>query len=197
MGGPQRVLASRSSTLRLIYKRPWNPDQPHSPSAHELSTPECRAPYARHLGWHFVCEQSTVDDDAIPLFIEHGADLRIRNNKGQTVMEDAKEKGTPSTRSSAQGNSNDIQGLLGAMFFAQNRSWRNTAPTSRLRRKGTATWSAEIGIYWADVRVVPGARITRRVRMALAFLWLDVPSQNCQWHFTCPPTCGPLRVLHP
>ena len=35
----------------------------------------------------------------------------------------------------------------------------NTAPISRLPRKGTATRSAEIGIYWADVRVVPGARI--------------------------------------
>jgi len=36
---------------------------------------------------------TTVDDDAIPLFIEHGADLTIRNNKGETVMEAAKEKG--------------------------------------------------------------------------------------------------------
>src|SRR5258708_6280648 len=53
----------------------------------------------------------------------------------------------------------DIQGLLGGDVLRENRSWRNTAPTSRLRRKGTATWSAEIGIYWADVRVVPGPRI--------------------------------------
>lgn len=36
---------------------------------------------------------TTVDDDAIPLFIEHGADLTIRNNKGETAMEAAKEKG--------------------------------------------------------------------------------------------------------
>jgi hypothetical protein len=27
---------------------------------------------------------TTVDNDAIPLFIEHGADLSIRNNKCQT-----------------------------------------------------------------------------------------------------------------
>jgi hypothetical protein len=32
---------------------------------------------------------TTVDNDAIPLFIEHGAD----HNKGETVMEAAKEKG--------------------------------------------------------------------------------------------------------
>ena len=36
---------------------------------------------------------TTVDDAAIPLFIERGADLAIRNNKGQTVLEAAKEKG--------------------------------------------------------------------------------------------------------
>jgi hypothetical protein len=36
---------------------------------------------------------TTVDNDAIPLFIEHGADLSIRNNKCKTVMETAKEKG--------------------------------------------------------------------------------------------------------
>lgn len=36
---------------------------------------------------------TTVDSDAIPLFIEHGADLTIRNNKGKTVKEAAKEKG--------------------------------------------------------------------------------------------------------
>jgi ankyrin repeat protein len=36
---------------------------------------------------------TTVDNDAIPLFIAHGADLTIRNNKGQTVVEAAKEKG--------------------------------------------------------------------------------------------------------
>jgi hypothetical protein len=36
---------------------------------------------------------TTVDNDAIPLFIEHGADLSIRNNKGKTVVETAKEKG--------------------------------------------------------------------------------------------------------
>jgi hypothetical protein len=35
----------------------------------------------------------TVDNDAIPLLIEHGADLTIHNNKGKTVMEAAKEKG--------------------------------------------------------------------------------------------------------
>ena len=48
---------------------------------------------------------TTVDNDAIPLFNEHGADLTIRDNKGKTVMETAKEKGPPSTRSSPQGNS--------------------------------------------------------------------------------------------
>jgi len=36
---------------------------------------------------------TTVDDEAISLFIEHGADLTIRNNKGETIMEAAKEKG--------------------------------------------------------------------------------------------------------
>ena len=37
---------------------------------------------------------TTVDNDAIPLFTEHGADLTICNNKGETVMEAAKEKGS-------------------------------------------------------------------------------------------------------
>ena len=36
---------------------------------------------------------TTVDDKAIPLFIGHGADLTIRNNKGQTVVEAATGKG--------------------------------------------------------------------------------------------------------
>jgi ankyrin repeat protein len=36
---------------------------------------------------------TTVDNDAIPLIIEHGADQTIRNNKGKTMMETAKEKG--------------------------------------------------------------------------------------------------------
>jgi len=36
---------------------------------------------------------TTVDDEAIPLFIEHGADLSIRNNKGQDVVEAANERG--------------------------------------------------------------------------------------------------------
>jgi hypothetical protein len=35
---------------------------------------------------------TTVDNDAIPLFMEHGADLSIRNNKCKTVMETAKRK---------------------------------------------------------------------------------------------------------
>jgi ankyrin repeat protein len=35
---------------------------------------------------------TNVDNDAIPLFIEHGADLTTKN-KGETVMEAAKEKG--------------------------------------------------------------------------------------------------------
>jgi len=35
---------------------------------------------------------TTVDNDAIPLIIEHGADLTIRNNKGKTVIDTAKEK---------------------------------------------------------------------------------------------------------
>jgi hypothetical protein len=30
---------------------------------------------------------TTVDNDAIPLIIEHGADQTIRKNKGKTVME--------------------------------------------------------------------------------------------------------------
>jgi ankyrin repeat protein len=30
---------------------------------------------------------TTVDNDATPLFIEHGADLSIRNNKCKTVMD--------------------------------------------------------------------------------------------------------------
>jgi ankyrin repeat protein len=36
---------------------------------------------------------TTVDNDAIPLFMEHGAGLTIRNSNGKTVMEAAKEKG--------------------------------------------------------------------------------------------------------
>jgi ankyrin repeat protein len=36
---------------------------------------------------------TTVDNDAIPIFTEHGADLSIRN-KCKTVMETAKEKGS-------------------------------------------------------------------------------------------------------
>ena len=36
---------------------------------------------------------TTVDDEAIPLFIEHGADLSIRNNKGEDVVQAAREKG--------------------------------------------------------------------------------------------------------
>jgi len=36
---------------------------------------------------------TTVDNDAIPLFIAHGADLSIRNNKGETVVEAAQSKG--------------------------------------------------------------------------------------------------------
>jgi len=36
---------------------------------------------------------TTFDDQAIPLFIEHGADLSIRNNKGEDVVEAAKERG--------------------------------------------------------------------------------------------------------
>jgi ankyrin repeat protein len=36
---------------------------------------------------------TTVDDKAIPLFIEHCSDLTIRNNKGETVIAAAKKKG--------------------------------------------------------------------------------------------------------
>ena len=36
---------------------------------------------------------TTVDNDVIPLIIEHGADLIVRNNKGKTVMATDKEKG--------------------------------------------------------------------------------------------------------
>jgi ankyrin repeat protein len=36
---------------------------------------------------------TTVDEDAIPLFIRYGANLGIRNKMGQTVLEAAKEKG--------------------------------------------------------------------------------------------------------
>jgi hypothetical protein len=36
---------------------------------------------------------TTVDDSAIPLLIEHSADLTSRNNKGQTVIDAAKAKG--------------------------------------------------------------------------------------------------------
>jgi ankyrin repeat protein len=36
---------------------------------------------------------TTVDNAAIPLFIEHGADLAIRNRKNETVMDAAKGKG--------------------------------------------------------------------------------------------------------
>jgi hypothetical protein len=34
-----------------------------------------------------------VDADSISLFIGHGADLNIRNNKGETVVDAAREKG--------------------------------------------------------------------------------------------------------
>jgi ankyrin repeat protein len=36
---------------------------------------------------------TTVDDDAISLFLKHGADLNIRNNEGKTVTEAAEKKG--------------------------------------------------------------------------------------------------------
>ena len=36
---------------------------------------------------------TTVDNDVIPLIIEYGADLTVRNNKGKTVIQTAKEKG--------------------------------------------------------------------------------------------------------
>jgi hypothetical protein len=45
---------------------------------------------------------TTVDNDAIPLIIEYGADQTIRNNKGKTVMETAKEKGPFDKRLSAR-----------------------------------------------------------------------------------------------
>ena len=36
---------------------------------------------------------TNLDEFSIALFIAHGADLTIRNNKGETVMEAAKKKG--------------------------------------------------------------------------------------------------------
>ena len=36
---------------------------------------------------------TAVDDAALSLFIEHGADLTIRNKKGETVIEAAKDRG--------------------------------------------------------------------------------------------------------
>jgi hypothetical protein len=36
---------------------------------------------------------TTVDNDVIPLIIEYGTELTVRNNKGKTVMQTAKEKG--------------------------------------------------------------------------------------------------------
>jgi hypothetical protein len=36
---------------------------------------------------------TTLDSDALALFIEHGADLTIRNHQGKTVMEWQKKKG--------------------------------------------------------------------------------------------------------
>jgi hypothetical protein len=42
---------------------------------------------------------TTVDDRAIPLLIEHGADLTIRNNKGQTLRLCCRARhGTPCAR---------------------------------------------------------------------------------------------------
>ena len=35
---------------------------------------------------------TTMDERAIPLLVRHGADLTIRNNKGQTVLEAAGQK---------------------------------------------------------------------------------------------------------
>jgi ankyrin repeat protein len=36
---------------------------------------------------------TAVNDNAIPLFVEHGADLTIRNNKGETAYEAATVRG--------------------------------------------------------------------------------------------------------
>ena len=56
---------------------------------------------------------TTVDNDAIPLYIEHGADQTIRNNKGKTVMETAKEKRPlrkEALRNAIQSSSNEKAG---------------------------------------------------------------------------------------
>jgi site-specific DNA recombinase len=88
----------------------------------------------------------------------------------------------------------DIQGLLGGDVLRANRSWRNTAPTSRLRRKGTATWSAEIGIYWADVRVVPGDRYARYChRLCSRLIWPRSPTRRV---IGAAPSKNPSDVPH-
>jgi hypothetical protein len=45
---------------------------------------------------------TNVDDKAIPLFIEYGADLTIRNNQRETVIEASEEKGRLGNRLSAR-----------------------------------------------------------------------------------------------
>jgi hypothetical protein len=50
---------------------------------------------------------------------------------------------------------------------------KSTARILRRTKKATLTDLAESGTCWEYyVRMVPGARIARRVRIALAFLWL-------------------------
>ena len=69
----------------------------------------------------------------------------------------------------------DIQGTARRRCASrQIGTGENTAPTSRLPQKGTATSSAEIGIYWADV--VPGTELDRT--FACAFRVVGLRSLN-------------------
>jgi hypothetical protein len=64
----------------------------------------------------------------------------------------------------------DIQGLLGGDVLRAKSELAKHCTDITLTPKGTATSSAEIGIYWADVRVVPGARFAPRVSWCLTCL---------------------------
>ena len=53
----------------------------------------------------------------------------------------------------------DIHGLLTETCCERSQSWQSTAQKSLSPRKDKPTKSAAIGTCWADVRMVPGARI--------------------------------------
>jgi len=76
---PRVTVPHLADVARLVYQLDG--------SRHAVSL---RRGYLRLRRWS---KRTTVDDDAIPLFIKHGADLTIRNKKGETVVEAAKAHG--------------------------------------------------------------------------------------------------------